>query len=129
MDWAGDNGGFTMRSSVPVRTSHEQMEPLVVPKATLVLPGEMEMAETGQVRSLDVLMSPPVCMSQSLAVQSLLPETSSVPSSEKAIHNIVPVCPHRGDDLTPVIASRSSTLDRDPTAMVSARYAKADGSS
>ena len=57
-----------------------------------------------------VLITPPVCTSQSLTVLSLLPDTNNIPSDEKVEHLTQFVCPEKTAVWLPVTASKMMTL-------------------
>ena len=89
----------------------------------MVKSGKMETDQTLVVWPEKVFTTPPVCISQSLAVQSLLPDTSNLPSDEKVRQFTSSVCPERTAAWLPVIALRliiSPFLD--PTTMVPFQY-------
>ena len=95
------------------------------PEAIVVQSDEMETERTQWVWPQKVLITPPVCTSQSLRVLSLLPDTSDVPSGEKVRDLTQLVCPERTATWLPVIALRMMMFpDRNPTARVSFQCAK-----
>ena len=90
--------------------------------------GEME-TEWGRWELLwNVLMTPPVWISQSLTVLSLLPDTSDFPSNEKARDVTPSVCPEKIDPRVPVIVSRvTMSPELKPTTTISLWHARASG--
>lgn len=89
--------------------------------------GEID-TDLTQLRSRNVLMTPPVWISQSLMALSLLPDTSNLPSGENAREVTLSVCPERVDLLVPVIASSIvMSPESSPTAMLSFRHTRAFG--
>ena len=108
--------------------SHRQIALLWDPEATMMESGEMETEQGRWVSLRNVLMIPPVWISQSFTVLSLLPDASSVPSDEKARDVTPSACPEKPDMRVPVIVSRAMmSPELSPTATMSLWHARASG--
>ena len=66
----------------------------------------METENTCALWPQNVLITPPVCTSQSFAVSSSLPDTNNIPSGEKVEHLTQSMCPEKIAVWLPVTASR-----------------------
>src|ERR1700679_2334544 len=89
----------------------------------MVESAEMETEEIPDFWPDMVLIAPPVCVSQSLMVLSLLPDTRSSPFVEKVRDQTDSLCPERTPAWLPVIAFRRTiSPDDKPTARVLFQY-------
>ena len=106
--------------------SHKQIVQSPDPEAILAESGEIETECTQCVWPWKVLTTPPVCISQSLTVLSLLPDMRDLPFDEKVTDLAQPVCPERAVIWLPVIVLKMVIFpDLDPTAMVLFQYESA----
>src|ERR1700753_3010505 len=88
------------------------------PEAIIAESNEMETEVTLSEWPEKALTTPPVCVSQSITILSLLPDAANFPSDEKQTEVTQSLCPKRTAVWLPVIPSRRMISLKDPTAIM-----------